>query len=478
MLPSDESSLPAPPLPPPSKWQRLHPLSPIINVNVKLFLGLSVGAYLVGNGVGLAVVLVGNVSWRVLKYQRVSYRLVGNELTVRSGVFVQNVRTLPANRVQQVNLIRKLRHRAFNVWDVNVEIAGESDEAEVTLSVLSLGETERIRAGLSAARRTPSPDTEGRSVPVEAPACEEIYRQRNGHLIRWAVVSSLNFTAILFGGTPIIIKMARSRWDRQPTDATAIFSDLGVEVITVIIFIAVLTLINIVQYWNLRLERAGDELRMLYGLLTRRSVEVPLERVQALVESLSLPGRMLGIVSVTAHNASGTTDGNSTYLPAVPVADRRDLTGHLAPGFDVEAPLRQHPTLARRLAIFKRVVLATIFAVLLIAIFRNIWSLSTLVLIPLAVPWGWRAWVVLGHGETDDVVIGRRGVWKEVTGYVRRDRVQSAAVTANWFQRRLGLATLRIDVAQPLGKVKIVDMATHEADRLLDQLVRVSENET
>ena len=76
-----------------------------------------------GNGVGLAVVLVGNVGWRVLKYLRVSYRLVGNELTVRSGVFVQNVRTFPANRVQQVNLIRKLRHRAFNVWDVNVEIA-------------------------------------------------------------------------------------------------------------------------------------------------------------------------------------------------------------------------------------------------------------------------------------------------------------------------------------------------------------------
>ncbi len=54
---------------------------------------------------------------------------------------------------------------------------------------------------------------------------------------------------------------------------------------------------------------------------------------------------------------------------------------------------------------------------------------------------------------------------------MRRDRVQSAAVRATWFQRRLGLATLRIHIAQPLGKVDIVDLAAIEADRLLYELV-------
>lgn len=133
--------------------------------------------------------------------------------------------------------------------------------------------------------------------------------------------------------------------------------------------------------------------------------------------------------------------------------------------------MRRHPIEARRRAVFRRVVVTTILTVGAIAVYRSLWSPWAIAPILLAVPWGWRAWVALGHGETDDVVIGRRGAWNEVTDYVRRDRVQSAAVTANWFQRRLGLATLRIDVAQPLGKVRIVDMATHEADRLLDRLV-------
>ena len=467
MLPSEEPGISVPPSPTPDKWQRLHPLSPIISVNpLNLFLlftlvsssSLVSRVVDVGNLFLLAPLLVLAVGWRVIRYLRFSYRLIGNELTVRSGVFVQNVRTLPADRVQQVNMTQMLRHRAFRVFDVNIEIASESD---VTLSVLSVRESENIRAGLSTARHTPSTDAACRSVPGEATIAEELYRQPNGHLIRWFVVPSLVVAAVFF------VSVAIATAGHEPTDDTAvnIYLLVAVSAMATIASIAI-ALTNIANFWHIRLERDGDELRLLYGLLTQQTAEVPRARVQALTESLSLRGRMVGVVNVTVHNASNTS-GNATYFPAVPVADCRNLTGHLASGLDIDAPLRQHPRSARHRAIFRRVVSVAILVTVVFAISHNLWSL---VLIPLAVPWGWRAWVVLGHGETDDVVIGRRGVWKEVTDYVRRDRVQSAAVTANWFQRRLGLATLRIDVAQPLGKVKIVDMATHEADRLLDRL--------
>ena len=363
-----------------------------------------------------------------------------------------------------------LWQQVFGVSALNIEIAGESDESSVSLSVLSARNAELIRSTLSAAESTPSPNSDCKPEPVEAAQAEEVYRQPNWRLIGWATIRTSGIVASFF----VMVDTVENRFDSwglsdyPPTGAVNV-----VWIVAGIIIISWMAAIvrgvaRIGRYWNMRLirlERTGGKLRLLHGLLTKRSSEVPPERVQVLTESRSIPRRVVGVVGVTAHNASETSEGNSTYLPAVPAADRRKITGLLTPGLDIDAPLRRHPIVARCRAVVRRAVFTAILTVIAIVVFS--WSLWTLVLILLAVPWGWRAWLVLGYGEADDVIIVRRGVWNEVTNHVRRDRVQSAAVRATWFQRRLGLATLRIHIAQPLGKVDIVDLAAIEADRLL-----------
>jgi len=431
----------------------------------------------------LALVLPVIAVWGVLRFLRFTYRLAGDELSIRSGVLVQNVRVIPVDRVQQVDLNRTFWQRVFGVSALNIEIAGESDESSVSLSVLSACNAELIRSTLSAAKSTPSPNSDCKPEPAEAAQAEEVYRQPNWRLIGWAtirttgiVVSSVLYFLLMWRAVETVIVEITDDFDPDAPWKDP-FSVGGFIMFWLLFifpffawFIAIVSgITNIGRYWNVRLELVGGKLRLLHGLLTKRSSEVPPGRVQVLTESRSIPRRMVGVVGVTAHNASETSEGNSTYLPAVPAAERREITGLLVPCLNIDAPLRRHPFEARRRAVFRRVAVTTILTVITIVVFSG--SPWTLVLILLAVPWGWRAWAVLGYCETNDVVIGRRGVWNEVTNHVRRDRVQSASVKTTWFQRRLGLATLRIHIAQPLGKVDIVDLAATEADRLLYALV-------
>lgn len=467
MQPFEEA--PPPQMPPPpaqQDWKRLHLTSPILN---SLTVGLRYWPFLliaVVNQAGLILgfMLLGGLliafTVEILRYLRFGYRLAGTTLVVRSGVLVRRTRTVPADRVQQVSRNEKLRHRLFGVVELTVEVAGAGTEPEVKLSVVRTAEAERIRMRLQDARRTlgaapPDPD-------------RVVYRQPNGSLLRWAAFASPLFTLPAIGAglgaLSDAIDLERA-WGWLPEGGELRFL-AGVGLLGLV----AATAINLVRFYDMRLMQSDRDLRLDYGLLTRRRLELPSERIQALVLKLSPAGRLSATIAVTVHNASSAGEATNSYLPAIPRVDRNFLLDRLIPDVDIDAEVFGHPRAARRRSLIRWTWPTAIVALLIWGGLQTVWAGLLLLAVVPAAALGARAWRVLGHGETTDVVVSRRGAIKDHTAVIRKSRVQSVSVAANWFQRRRQLATLRIQVAQPLGSVSIRDMDEAEATVLARRL--------
>ena len=496
MAPSDEGtpsaigSQPGPPTGPAieapapptvdDRWRHRHPASPVLNsfdiairllpiIIITLLSDGSSGALLLG---GMAIVF----AYSLVAHARYTYLLEPDRLSVRSGVFVQQQRTLPADRVQQVSLNRKVRHFALGVADVTVEAAGTGAERELRLSALGLDEAERIRAVLSESRRQLADDAgpaDTGPAPRPPSSSVEIYRPPNHALVRWALANS-PLLAI-----PVVAALVALMLELGVDGPLAeVWSGPSAALLTIAGFAAIGliggTAATVLRFFDLRLEQADEDLRLRYGVLTQREADVPRRRVQVLGEERSLAGRLAGVVSLTAHTASGSRTGAAATLPAVPTIDRALVARELLPGLDLAAELVRHPAAARRRAVIRRVVPAIVVVALTTLLVDSPWRYAALALIPIALAAGLRAYAVLAHGETDDVVTGRKGVLTEHTMHVRRDRVQSTLTRSSWFQRHRGLATLEIHVAQPLGQVIVGDLAAHDATRIAADLVATS----
>lgn len=456
MQPFDEVPDPSDPPPPREPdWQRLHMASPLlsaITTALRFWPVFLIAVFNEGGGPLMAGILIGGgliaLTVEVVRYFRFDYRLQGTTLVVRSGVLVRRNRSVPADRVQQVSLNQKLRHRLLGLAEVSVEVAGAGAEPDVKLSVVALGEAERIRVRLQDARRTEA------AAPPEPDRV--VYTQPNKDLLRWAAFSSPLFMVPAVGAAIGVLDDAvdlERAWGWLPDG-----SQIWFVVVVALLGLAGATALNGARFYDMRLLRSDNDFRLTYGLFTNRQLEVPPGRIQAVVTKLSPAGRLSNTVGIKVHNASSAGEATESYLPATPRRARRELVDVLIPGVELEPPLHRHPPAALRRALIRWVVPVALVTVAAASVIRRAPAAALLLLVIPAAVLGWRSWRVLGHGETPDIVVSRRGAITERTTVVRLSRIQSLSVAANFFQRRLGLATVQIQVAQPLGRVVVKDM--------------------
>ncbi|HEV2870405.1 MAG TPA: PH domain-containing protein, partial [Actinomycetota bacterium] len=176
----DQDPAPGPPAPPgvpgvPLEGggpRRLHVLSPVffaIGHAWRLWpLALLVAArrqlWLLGLG---ALVLL---AWSTIEWLRRTYELEGGALRLEEGVLARKLRSVPFDRIQQVDLVRKPLHRLLGVASLRVETAGGGSSAEVDLDVVTLDEARALRASLLQAKARLTAAPAGQAAEGQAPA--------------------------------------------------------------------------------------------------------------------------------------------------------------------------------------------------------------------------------------------------------------------------------------------------------------------
>ena len=478
------------PAPPDQSMGRLHPtslafdlLSHVRSLIVPAVIGLFGAAqgqmtYLI---IG-AMFFIPTVVFSVIRYLSLKYQIRDGQLIVTKGIFFRRVRTVPVERIQNIDLVQNVLHRIFGVAEVRVETASGT-EPEATLRVLSLEDVEKLRsfifqgagqavaasddvaASESAVRNVDGATGLASGAATQAvPATEQLHSISLGMLIKAGLAS--NRGSVLIGvlvGLYFQFDLEKQFSFRQleqllPQGLSAIQQVL-IAIAGSIVVLACLRIFGIVWYilrfFGYKLTRSGNDLRISCGLFTKVSATVPRNRIQFISIHQNLFMRWMGLATIrieTAGGSSGQEDATKSvssrwFIPVLPDSQVAATLEQLRPGLCWSEQNFDWQPLAPR-AGTRMLRIAIVTTVLIAAVGFGIWQ-----------PWGWIAGVVALPGliwhatkkrksrkyaRSDDCVVYRSGVLTHKTGITFFEKIQTLEVSQTPFDKRWGLSLIHI----------------------------------
>ncbi|HWD44574.1 MAG TPA: PH domain-containing protein, partial [Actinomycetota bacterium] len=351
------------------------------------------------------------------------------------------LRAVPFDRIQQVDLVRKPLHRLLGVATLRVETAGGGSAAEVDLDVVTLPEARALRstllrakarattdagrpAGAVDSRAHPGPGSAtlpvggphapvgGSGAPEEGAGASEdsgvldegeaapppervLLRLRVGEVIMAGITGSRAAAALVVLGplsqvtdwVPGLDDWLLARFDPESVTPTTPAAFVVVAVLAAVVWLGLAALSSVVTDYGFTLARVGGDLVVRRGLLERREAVLPLARLQVVRVEESLLRRVLSLASIRLQSAGRTGRGDETASRlAIPVLQRSQVNrvlGELLPGASPIPALRLPPPAARRRSVV-RGLRRTILVAAVIAV--PVWALATLVGFGVA-PW-------------------------------------------------------------------------------------------
>ena len=462
----------------------LHPASVVLGIPLRqLIQGLIVPALIGASAapglrfaaVIVVIVLVVTFVSRFLAWQRFRFSFDGEVFRVDEGVLSRNHRALDVARIQQVEVERGAISRLFGLATLRVETAGTSADIEVELRVLPDADAEALRTAVRRSKAAltgelpvggAEPTSEGAAGASPAP----IITVGTGRVVAAAVTGSrlLVLPAVLAALTQFV--------GGGPEDGVVSLEqvlrgllELGVVALVALLIpasllAAIVTGVLRDHGWTMR--RRGDDLHVSRGLLSTRESTLPLHRVQAVEVQRNWLRRALNVATLRIHSAGGSGgDERKVTVPLLRDDEVDAIVAAVMPGVPGIPVLHPHPPQARRRAVFRWVRDALFVAV-------PLWLIPP---VPDGVRYAAAAWVVasvflgivehrqLATGRSDRVVASRRGALSVTTQIAPLVKVQGVSTSANWFQRRLALATVQAHVAGPGGDLTALDLGEDDA---------------
>ena len=465
--------------------RRLHPLTLVLGpvrilqgwavpIVVALVLGRSDRGAFAGVGV-VALVVGATVVRQVLEFLRLRWWVADGAFQMRSGILQTEVRSVPIDRVQNVDVTQPLLPRLLGIADVRIETAGAGG-GDISLRSVSMDEAYAIRAALAQARVLESGE--------ESPVQRTLLEVGTGELlIAGATANRIGAIAVLLGAAwGWVADLGLDPGDL--IDEAEVFAGrfrvsllvAAAVVLAVIVGWVVSIVATILRYHGFKLTEDGGDLRREHGLLTRATGVIPIARVQAVRIERPILRRLTRRASVVADSAgsvaASTDTGSGVVAPILRDGDVPSIVRRVLQTPDVaESPLAS----VNRLAIRRGFLRIAVFVVLISTAAALVEFGYGLVLVPgLACAWLWAKarYRAIGYRVDQNLVVARSGVLTRRTWLVPTSKVQSTVVRTSPFQRRLGLATLSLDTAGPGNhRVSVIDL---DAPLAREMAVRLS----
>ncbi len=438
----------------------------------------------------------------VARYLSFRLRYESSELIVRSGILFRNERHIPYTRIQNLEAVRNVFHRAFGVVEVRVENAS-GKEAEARISVLPMAAFEEMRrrvfegrahAVAAQVQTTAEPDARAtddrRPAPATAANEETLlvlsapdlllcgFLENRGMVIIAAIYGFLwqlgplgnvwsrifddeSYAAGRLRGT--VAGIAEGKWPSVGQMAVILGTIAGLLIFVRLVSMAWAT----VRLYGFHLTLVGQDLRTEFGLFTRVASTTPLRRIQTMTIRESPLHRVVKRVSVRVETAGGSAQpGNrgrgierEWLAPLARVAALPGLIQTVLPDLNLDTLAWQpvHPRAFRR-AVKPAIVVALATA----AAFAAMLGWRALGVLPFTLVWfavGARKYVAhLAWATTEDVVVFRSGwLWRVIT-VARVAKIQTVSLRESPFDRRWAMARLRVDTSGASDRSHRVDI--------------------
>lgn len=487
-------------------FQRLHPLTMVVELQrfVRQFIfligyglfvlvtgqgGEQVGFELIGLGIGALVILPA-----VFKYYSYGYSITDGKLLVKSGIIQKNLRTIPLDRIQNINVKRDWLHRLLGLVVLEIETAAGA-QAEATISSLSEEQGHVLQAQLLG--------QQARSysrIKREDEAVRVIYRPTSWEL--FLVGASENRAGAIvaaIAGLGFFQPILNSWLDEQGTQVVRNASRLGegewrIFALGFLVFLFIGWVISIVstfvKYYGFELSEKEGKLKRVYGLINHFENMLPIRRIQTVHIDQNLIQKKLKICKMYAATAGGMAvqsgqegQGNAQLLAApllTPVLrddKRSDLLRLTLPKYDLEHPDYQRVSMKTvlrhmRSGFWGALIVASGMTIGIrmlvdhapeVARRAPLWQLQygpTLVFcgfMGLSLFSGFLYHRFARWSESNRVIANRLGWLKVRWNYLPMAKIQLTEVTQNPAQRWLGLGTVTFFSAAPSFKNTEVD---------------------
>lgn len=461
----------------------------IVRENIAVLAGVGVGLSFLERISARELVLIAiglfllGTLMAVIYHRRFRFRLDGDTLRVRSGLFVRKELKLRAGRVQHLAVEQPVYMRPFSLVELKLDTPG-AGKSEVSLPGIPRNLAEALRRDLSSPGATAPVDPEADHAD-EAGRTETnvvftaglhdvlLHGVVNNHAwvlaaILAPLMGNIDEWGERFFGDPELLQ-AVNAW--FPNIWVAVGAALAAVMVIGLLFSVIVSLF---RYHDFVLALKPDRLVQRSGLLNRQEQELVARRLQAVEAVQSLAGRLLGRGWIMGRQIGSGDPGtdfmtgrNKFLVPGLAAVEWRKVMAAMWPGWRGQGELRRvHPAYVS-VSSLRVAFLGALPAVGLCIGFWTLWWL----LLPFGV-WVllrgvmYLRWRVLGWSRSDGYINLRRGLVARRMIVFPAGRVQSVEILSSPYQRRNDLATLVLVLAH--GPVRIPFMPLEDAMDLAD----------
>ncbi|NVK22046.1 MAG: PH domain-containing protein [Kangiellaceae bacterium] len=453
---------------------RLHKTSPLFILfdNIKklifpAFLALvsSRGSY--WEYIALAIAAFVSIG-SIIQYYFYRYWLEEKQIRVKEGILFRNVRQVPYNKIQNLNLIQNPLHRIFGVVKVQLESAS-GGKPEAVINVIDMQAVKLLRQRLNDEHE----ELEANEASVENKKTA-ILTLPFAEIARYGIISNrgLVVVAVFFGflsqfldgpNESLIKSSIKSAVNTVEGAVDSVVASSGVASAIAysiaFLFVALICLwllsigLALFKFHDFELLEKKQKLSATMGLLTRLQATIPMSRIQSLTVHNSLLHRWFKRIGVTIETAGGvnTEQQGVTMKHIAPVLPKQLRISYLQQVQKDVDWTAVNWTLVEPRA-WKRVfkvswVLWTLGLLITNAyspyLFATLWLLAG-------------AWSAIygklyvkntGYYLANDVIAYKSGVIFKKETYVRLPKIQTVEIKENPFDRRHQMATLQVDTA-------------------------------
>ena len=494
----------------------LHPTSLVFDLmaHVRSYLfPLGFGLWGAANGniqllIISGILFIPAVARSTFRYFTLRYRIEDAHLVVDQGLVFSKTRSIPVNRIQNIDLTQNVLHRIFKVAEVKIETASGT-EAEAVLRVLSMEEVDTLRSAIFAGKDSdtskqaqPSSATElmgsntvtaassgtaDESIPISdystsdqsGSDTNEIWKIPFLDLVKAGLASNrglvmlgialVTFDQFTENGYESIFAFLTDHLPEDTGSQRFYLLAIAASISGFVLLRVVGIVWYVLRFFDYRLVRRGDDLRLSCGLLTRVSATVPRKRIQFISVQQNLIMRWFGVATIRVETAGGATDkakptqsiAKAWFMPVIPVAEVPQIVNLLRPdiqwqpeSFDFQSLAPRASTRMIRIAFVK----SFLFAIAVAGVYCQwtktletqalLWGgIAGLVVLPGMILFAKKKAVSRKYARIDNAVVYRTGVFGRKTSVTFFDKVQTVACSQTPFDRRWGMATLAIDTA-------------------------------
>jgi putative membrane protein len=427
--------------------------------------------------IGIVILLM--LVHAILFYRNFYFYIDENKFILKTGYIRKKVLSVPLNRIQSVNTKQNLLQQLLNVYSLEVDSAGSVGK-ELKIYSLSGSYTDHLTQFLESHKGN---ENEEKSESItNTNKEEEILKLSPSDLLRVGISQNhLRTGLIIFAFGSQIVNQIQDVF-KEETDAysdsvqnifynSGIFFYVGLAIFTLVLSTLATLLLTVIKYYDFKLLKHQQSYIITAGLFNKRKVLLPISKIQQLNWETGPIKKMFGMFKISFKQAVSkqTKQKQVADAPGCLKQHIESIRNELFQGDlpDHSEKIYSHHRYFNLLWLLRGWVPAVLPIALYI--YEPLWLIAGGIWLALS---GLYCWMMFRKRyfqfNKSQLIVGKGAintVWQQAESF----KTQSVDFRQSFFQKRRGLASLRVNNAS--GQLNIPYIPEDKANKLMNYLL-------